>query len=151
MFNSVQLIGNVGANPEIRVTQSGRKVATIRLATSEKWRDRDTGETKERTQWHNCVVWNEKLAPVVEQYVSKGSQLFILGRVEYREHTDEAGVKRWYTDIIVETMKLLGKAGNGRRESPSPRDEDAPPERGRRDDDNGDRGGNGSFSDEIPF
>lgn len=146
MFNRVTLIGNLGKDPEIKTTNGGKKFARFSIATSERWRDRETGEQKEKTEWHNVVVWGDGLAKVVEQYVKKGSQIFVEGSISYREHTDDAGIKRFYTDIVVQAgsgvIKLLGRNGSARRDDVPPGDDDAPLDYGRRDD--------RSF-DDIPF
>lgn len=107
MVNQVQLLGNVGKDPEVRTTPSGQSVASFSLATSRKWKDRD-GNRQEKTEWHNVVAWG-KTAEVVAQYVTKGSKLFINGRLETQSWDDkESGQKRYKTQVIVETLTMLG-------------------------------------------
>ena len=110
MINKVILIGNVGQDPEVRYTgdaSNGAKVATIRLATTERYRDRN-GNPQEHTEWHNVVVWRNQ-ADVVEKYVKKGTQLYIEGRIRTRSWDDQSGNKRYTTDIVADTLQLLGR------------------------------------------
>lgn len=110
MVNKVILIGNVGQDPEVRYTgdaNNGAKVATIRLATTERFRDRN-GNLQEHTEWHNVVVWRNQ-ADVVEKYVKKGTQLYIEGRIRTRSWDDQNGTKRYTTDIVADTLQLLGR------------------------------------------
>lgn len=110
MVNKVILIGNVGVDPEIRATENG-KVARIRLATTERYRDRATNENREHTEWHTVTLWRG-LADVVDRFVHKGSQLYIEGRLRTREWTDQSGNKRYTTEIMADTMNLLGRRDN---------------------------------------
>lgn len=110
MINKVILIGNVGQDPEVRYTgdaSNGAKVATIRLATTERYRDRN-GNPQEHTEWHNVVVWRNQ-ADVVEKYVKKGTQLYVEGRIRTRSWDDQSGNKRYTTDIVADTIQLLGR------------------------------------------
>ena len=110
MINKVILIGNVGQDPEVRYTgdaNNGAKVATIRLATTERYRDRN-GNPQEHTEWHNVVVWRNQ-ADVVEKYVKKGTQLYVEGRIRTRSWDDQSGNKRYTTDIVADTLQLLGR------------------------------------------
>lgn len=110
MINKVILIGNVGQDPEVRYTgdaSNGAKVATLRLATTERYRDRN-GNLQEHTEWHSVVVWRNQ-ADVVEKYVKKGSQLYIEGRLRTRSWDDQAGNKRYVTEIVADTLQLLGR------------------------------------------
>ena len=109
--NKAILIGNLGADPEIRQTQSGQAVATFRLATSERWKDRQ-GELQERTEWHNIVAWGQ-LAEIARQYLSKGSSCYIEGRIQSRQWEDREGQKRYTTEIVANQMVLLGGRGEG--------------------------------------
>lgn len=113
MLNKATLIGNVGADPEIKSLQSGDKVANISLATSERWKDKQTGERKEKTEWHRVVIFG-KLAEVVEKYVTKGSKLYIEGKIQTRSWEQE-GVKKYTTEIILnglgDTMVMLDSKG----------------------------------------
>src|SRR3712207_8080294 len=96
--NKVILIGNLGADPEIRRTQDGRPIANLRVATSETWRDKNTNERRERTEWHRVVVFNECLCRIVEQYLRKGSKVYIEGQLQTREWEDQSGQKRYTTE-----------------------------------------------------
>jgi len=116
--NKVILVGNLGADPEIRRTQDGRPIANLRLATSESWRDKNTGERREKTEWHRIVVFNEGLCKVIEQYVKKGAKLYIEGALQTRKWTDQSGVEKYSTEIVLQgfnsTLTMLdGKGGGG--------------------------------------
>lgn len=118
--NKVILIGNVGADPEIRRTQDGRAIAALRIATSEQWRDKTTGERREKTEWHSIVVFAEPLCKVVEQYVKKGSKLYIEGQLQTRKWQDQQGQDRYSTEVVLQgfgaTITLLDKReGSGYR------------------------------------
>ena len=108
MINKVILVGNVGLDPEVRALESGAKVARLRLATTERYTDRQTNETKELTEWHTVTLWRG-LADVVDKYVHKGSQLYIEGSLRTREWTDKDNQKRYTTEIVATEMKLLGR------------------------------------------
>lgn len=108
MVNKVILVGNVGVDPEVRTTESGVKVARVRLATTERIYDRQNNETKELTEWHTITLWRG-LADVVDRYVRKGSQLYIEGRLRTREWVDKDNIKRYTTEIMADEMKLLGR------------------------------------------
>ena len=110
-LNKVMLIGNVGAEPEIRTTASGVKNAKVSLATNRTFPDR-SGQQQERTEWHRLTFWRG-LADVVEQYVKKGDRLFVEGRLEYSQSEDDQGNVRYWTDIIVTEMVMLGSGGGG--------------------------------------
>lgn len=120
-LNKVQLIGNCGADPEIRRTQDGRPIANIRLATSEQWRDKNTGEKREKTEWHSIVIFNENLCKVVEQYVGKGDKIYIEGQLATRKWQDSNGQDRWTTEIVLQgydarLIMLSGSNGSGYRQ-----------------------------------
>ena len=102
MLNRVELIGHLGADPEIRRTQDGRPIANLSLATGEKWTDRNTGEKRERTEWHRIVVFSEPLAKVVEQYCRKGSRVYLEGKLATHEWTDQQGIKRYTTEVVLQ-------------------------------------------------
>ena len=110
--NKVILVGHLGKDPEIRTTQAGSKVVTFSLATSETWKDRNSGERKEKTEWHRVVIFNENIAQVAERYLKKGSQVYIEGMLETRKWTDNSGVEKFTTEIVVKQFKgeltLLG-------------------------------------------
>ena len=108
MVNKVILIGNVGADPEIRTIEGGSKVARINLATSERVFNKATNETKEYTEWHRVTIWGG-LADVVDRYIRKGSQLYIEGSLRTNEWTDQSGAKRYSTDIVARELKMLGR------------------------------------------
>ena len=112
MVNKVILIGNVGMDPEVRTMEGGVKVARIRLATTERYRDRQSSENKEHTEWHTITLWRG-LAEVVDSYVRKGSQIYVEGRLRTREWTDQQGNKRYTTEILADTMNLLGRRAEG--------------------------------------
>lgn len=99
--NKVTLVGNLGKDPEIRNLHSGGRVASLSLATSESWKDRSTGERKERTEWHKVVIWNDNLVGVVERFVRKGSKIYVEGQLETRKWTDNAGVDRYVTEVVL--------------------------------------------------
>jgi single-strand DNA-binding protein len=113
-LNKAMLIGNLGKDPAIRVTNSGSKVATFSIATSESWKDKSTGERKERTEWHNVVVFNEPLVAIAEQYLKKGSRCYVEGALQTRKWTDQAGVEKYTTEIVLAQFRgallLLDKA-----------------------------------------
>ncbi|SCW75763.1 single-strand DNA-binding protein [Rhizobium mongolense subsp. loessense] len=115
--NKVILIGNVGADPEIRRTQDGRPIANLRIATSETWRDRNSGERREKTEWHTVVVFNEGLCKVVEQYVKKGAKLYIEGQLQTRKWQDQNGNDRYSTEVVLQgfnsTLTMLDGRGEG--------------------------------------
>ena len=118
MINKVILIGNVGQDPEIRYTgdvNNGTKVATLRIATTERYRDRN-GNLQEHTEWHSIVVWRN-IADVVEKYVKKGTQVYIEGRLRSRSWDDQNGNKRYVTEIIADTLQLLGRKPEGQQQS----------------------------------
>ena len=117
-LNKVLLIGNVGRDPEIRSTQDGREIATLAIATSETWKDKVSGERREKTEWHRVVVFSEGLVGVVKNYVKKGSKLLIEGSLQTRKWTDSAGVERYTTEVILQGFNsaltmLDSKAGEG--------------------------------------
>lgn len=138
-INKVIIVGNLGGDPEVRYTPSGSAVANFNVATSESWKDKNTGEKKERTEWHRIVVWG-KLGELCGEYLSKGRQVYIEGRLQTRSYDDKDGVKRYMTEIIATDVQFLGskESGGGRsgggappRESfggqgPPPSDDDIP-------------------------
>src|SRR5258708_33967246 len=103
--NKVILVGNLGRDPEIRSTNDGTRIANLALATSESWRERISGERKERTEWHRVVIFNEKLVEIVEKYVKKGSKLYIEGALQTRKWTDNAGVEKYSTEIVRQRFR----------------------------------------------
>ncbi len=113
--NKVILIGNLGADPEIRRTQDGRPVANLRLATSDSWKDKTTGERREKTEWHRVVIFNENLCRIAEQYLKKGSKVFIEGALQTRKWQDQSGQDRYSTEVVLQGFRgeltLLDRAG----------------------------------------
>lgn len=103
-LNQVTLIGNCGVDPEIRSTQDGRKIANLRLATSESWRDRNSGERKERTEWHTVTVFSEGLVKVIESYVHKGSKILVQGQLQTRKWQDKDGNDRYSTEVVLQNF-----------------------------------------------
>ena len=100
-LNKVMLLGNLGQDPEVRTFQNGNKVATLRLATSESWRDKQSGERKERTEWHTVVVFNDALVKIAQQYLRKGSKVLIEGKLETRKWQDQSGQDRYSTEVVL--------------------------------------------------
>ncbi len=115
--NKVILIGNLGADPEVRSMNSGDKVVNLRIATSETWRDKATGERKEKTEWHRVVIFNEQLAKVAEQYLRKGSTVYVEGQLQTRKWTDQSGAEKYSTEIVLQKFRgeltMLGGRGDG--------------------------------------
>jgi single-strand DNA-binding protein len=156
-INKVILIGNLGADPETRTTPGGTTVTNIRIATSESWKDKQTGEMKEQTEWHGIVLWN-RLGEIAAEYLRKGSQVYIEGRLQTRKWQDKQGNDRYTTEIVASEMQMMGgrggsggggaaqetrdsrEAGGGKGFSTAPAEES--------------RGGGGpaaDFDDDIPF
>ena len=100
--NKVILVGNLGKDPEVRRTQDGRPVVSLSVATSENWRDKNTGERKEKTEWHRVVIFSEGLAKVAEQYLKKGSKVYLEGQLQTRKYTDAQGVEKYSTEIVLQ-------------------------------------------------
>ncbi|MBG6211700.1 single-strand DNA-binding protein [Labrenzia sp. EL_126] len=163
-LNCVQLIGNLGADPEIRKTQTGMSVAVLRLATSDKWKDKATGEQKERTEWHRVVCWNEALVGVIEQYTRKGSKLFVQGELQTRKWQDQQGVDRYSTEVVMTGFNcklLLLNSSNGgfsdQNDNANRPGNSQPPADTSHDPDMGDgygqpdQGSGSMMDDEIPF
>ena len=116
--NKVILVGNLGKDPEIRRTQDGRPIANLSIATSETWRDKNSGERKEKTEWHRVVIFNEGLCKVAEQYLKKGAKVYIEGALQTRKWTDQAGVEKYSTEVVLQgfnsTLTMLdGRSGGG--------------------------------------
>src|SRR6186713_1604772 len=113
--NKVILIGNLGADPEVRHTQDGRPIVNLRMATSESWRDKASGERKERTEWHRVVIFSEPLCRVAEQYLKKGSKVYIEGQLQTRKWQDQSGQDRYSTEVVLQGFRgeltLLDRSG----------------------------------------
>jgi single-strand DNA-binding protein len=137
-LNKVMIIGRLGADPELKYMPSGKGVANIRVATSERWKDRQTGDAKERTEWHSIVAY-DKLAEIISEYLRKGSQVYIEGKLQTRKWQDKDGKDRYTTEIIAQQMQMLGGKPQG-GERPA-RQEQQPAQS-----DN-----EGGFDDDIPF
>ena len=162
--NKVILVGNLGRDPEIRYSQSGVKIVNMRLATSENWKDKQTGERREKTEWHTVVIFDERLADVAEQYLRKGSKIYIEGQLQTRKWTGNDGQERYSTEVVLNrfrgTLTMLDSRRDGGGGGYRDDDRDAPPA-----DDGGDAappadnggpgpaksGGGADLDDEIPF
>src|SRR5213595_1747373 len=103
--NKVILVGNLGKDPEIRRTQDGRPIANLSIATSESWRDKATGERKEKTEWHRVVIFNENIAKVAEQYLKKGAKVYVEGQLQTRKYTDKDGAEKYSTEIVLQKYR----------------------------------------------
>jgi len=146
--NKVILVGNLGRDPEVRTTQTGTKVANLSLAPSERWKDRASGEPRERTEWHRVVIFNDRLVDVAEKYLRKGSKIFIEGQLQTRKWTDQSGQERYTTEVVLQQFRgeltMLDARGEGGgaaegRESPAPARAGEPAR------------AQGDLDDEIPF
>ena len=158
--NKVILIGNLGADPEIRRTNDGRPIANLRVATSESWRDRATGERREKTEWHRVVIFNEGLCRIAEQYLRKGSKVYLEGQLQTRKWQDQSGQDRYSTEVVLQgfnsQLTMLDGRGEGAGAGADSggdfgRSSPMESERGR----SGGRSGGGSLAeeldDDIPF
>ncbi len=125
--NKAILVGNLGKDPEVRYTPSGNAVANVTIATSDQWKDKQTGEKQERTEWHRVVFFN-RLAEIVAEYVKKGQQIYVEGRIQTRKWQDQSGQDRWTTEIIGNEMQMLGGREGGASGQNSPND--VPPSMG---------------------
>src|SRR3974390_3477560 len=117
--NKVILVGNLGADPEVRRMQDGRPIVNLRVATSETWRDKASGERKEKTEWHRVVIFNEGLAKVAEQYLKKGAKVYVEGQLQTRKWTDQSGAEKYSTEVVLQGFNsnltmLDGRGGGGR-------------------------------------
>ncbi len=121
--NKVILVGNLGRDPEIRTTQDGKEIANITLATSESWKDRNTGERREKTEWHRIVVFNDGLIGVIKNYLKKGSKIYVEGALQTRKWTDQAGVEKYSTEVVLQgfgsALTMLDNRGSGSAEGAS--------------------------------
>lgn len=118
--NKVTLVGNLGRDPEVRHTNDGKKIVSLSIATSEKWKDRASGDQKERTEWHRVVIFNEHLAGVAERFLTKGKTVYLEGQLQTRKWTDQAGVEKYSTEVVLTQFKgelvLLGGGSAGAAE-----------------------------------
>ena len=144
--NKVLIVGNLGRDPEMRTFPNGDKVANVTIATTDKWKDKASGEEREATEWHR-VSFNGRLAEIVEQYLRKGSQVYVEGSLRTRKWTDQAGVEKYSTDIRADNMQMLGGRPEGgdapRQAAPAPRQAPAPAPRA--------ASGFDDMDDDIPF
>ena len=145
--NKVILIGNLGADPESRYMPNGDQVVTLRLATTEAWKDKATGEKKEATEWHRVVLWR-KLAEIAAQYLKKGQQVYIEGQLKTRKWTDKDGQDRYTTEISGDSLKMLGSRPTGSDSATASRPAQGAPAATPGD---GGQGGFNDFEDDIPF
>ena len=153
--NKVILVGNLGADPEIRRTQDGRPIANLRVATSESWRDRNSGERRERTEWHRVVIFSEGLCKIAEQYLRKGSKIYLEGQLQTRKWQDQSGQDRYSTEVVLQGFNSTLTMLDGRSDAPAGGNFGDPgPDMGSSGSSQG-GGGGGNFSndmdDEIPF
>ena len=157
-LNKVMLIGNLGRDPEIRRTQDGRPIANLRIATTETWRDRNSGERREKTEWHTVVIFSEGLCKIVEQYLRKGSKIFVEGQLQTRKWEDQNGMERYSTEVVLQnyggTLTMLDSRGGGGAMDQMGGDSDFGSSRAM----DGPRGGamagagaGGAIDDDIPF
>jgi single-strand DNA-binding protein len=167
--NKVILVGNLGADPEIRRLNSGEPVVNIRVATSESWRDKTSGERKEKTEWHNVVIFNDQLAKVAEQYLKKGAKVYVEGQLQTRKWQDQTGNDRYTTEIVLQKFRgelqmldarghgeggQVGSYAGGGSSRGSDFGQSGPGENLNRGGGGGNKGGGGSsreLDDEIPF
>ena len=159
--NKVIIVGNLGRDPEVRSFQNGGKVVNLRIATSETWKDRNSGERKERTEWHSVAIFNENLGNIAERYLKKGSKVYVEGQLETRKWQDQSGQDRYSTEVVLRQFRgeltlLDGREGGGGGGSGGDRDygyDDASPARSGGGRDTVPQGGGrgGDIDDEIPF
>jgi single-strand DNA-binding protein len=153
--NKVILIGNLGRDPEIRTMQSGGRVANLSVATSESWRDKASGERKERTEWHRVVVFNENLVRLCESYLRKGSKIYVEGQIETRKWQDQSGQERYSTEIVLRPFRgeitMLDSRGGGGGGGPDSGGDDGPPPSSGGRSGGSPVGGGPDLDDDIPF
>lgn len=154
-LNKVCLIGNVGADPELNTLNSGVIVANFTLATSESWKDKSTGEKKERTEWHRIVVWSEGLCSVIEQYVRKGMRLYVEGQLQTRKWQDQNGNDRYSTEVVLTgfdaKLLMLDRGGSGGNRDPNDNASRPGDKAGGYAEQSGGGGSQADLDDEIPF
>ena len=127
--NKVMLIGNLGRDPEVRHTQAGDPIVHLNVATSESWKDRESGERREKTEWHRVVIFNENLGRIAEQYLKKGSKVYLEGQLQTRKWVDQSGVDKWTTEVVLQRYRGELTMLDGRRDGdrpPEPEDIGAP-------------------------
>lgn len=139
--NKAILLGNLGRDPEVRHTQDGRAIVNLSLATSESWKDRNSGERKEKTEWHRVVIFNERLAEVAQKYLQKGTKVYLEGQIQTRKWQDQSGADKYSTEIVLQNYRGdLQILSEGRRQEAHPADEGQQQPLG-----------GGDLDDEIPF
>ena len=148
--NKVILIGNVGKDPDVRYMPNGNAVANVTLATSESWKDKNSGETQERTEWHR-IVFFRRLAEIVGEYVKKGSKLYIEGKLQTRKWQDQSGQDRYTTEIVADQMQMLDSRGGGGGGSSAPYDSPRPGASAETNSPAASPMPDDSFDDDIPF
>jgi single-strand DNA-binding protein len=146
--NKVILVGNLGRDPEVRSFANGGKVVNLRIATSERWRDRNTGENKERTEWHSVAIFNENLGRIAEQYLRKGSKVYLEGQLETRKWQDASGQDRYTTEVVLRPFRGEMTLLDGRGDAAGAAGGDYDQDRGYG---GGNRGTSNTIDDEIPF
>jgi single-strand DNA-binding protein len=157
--NKVILVGNLGADPEIRRTSDGRPIANLRVATSESWKDKSTGERREKTEWHRVVIFNEGLCRIVEQYLKKGAKIYLEGQLQTRKWQDKEGQDRYSTEVVLQgfnsQLTMLdsrgGSGGGAALDDPGEEFGSSGPMRERKPATVGAGGKRGDMDDEIPF
>jgi len=153
--NKVILVGNLGKDPEVRRTQSGEPIVNFSVATSENWRDKNTGERKEKTEWHRVVIFNEHLAKIAEQYLRKGSKVFVEGQLATRKWTDKDGQEKYTTEIVLNRfrgeLQMLDGRGEGGGDNAGFSSPPAARSEGRRPSSNAPAFEPGGMDDDIPF
>jgi single-strand DNA-binding protein len=154
--NKVILIGNLGADPEVRTFQNGGKVCNLSVATSENWKDKQSGERRERTEWHRVAIFNENLVRIAEQYLKKGSKVYLEGQIETRKWQDQSGQDRYSTEVVLrpyrgELTLLDGRPESGGGGGYGGGQQGGGQQGGGFDDRGGSGGGGGNMDDEIPF
>ena len=154
--NKVLLIGNLGADPEIRHTQDGNPVCNLRVATSETWRDRNTGDRRERTEWHRVVIFSEPLCKIAEQYLRKGSKVYLEGQLQTRKWQDQSGQDRYSTEVVLQrfnsNLTLLDRRDSGGEQNyGGGGGSDAGSSSGGEGGGGSAKGGSGDLDDDIPF
>ena len=153
-INKVILVGNLGRDPGIRMTNAGTKIANMRIATSERWRDKQSGDMQERTEWHSVVIFNEHLAQVAENFLHKGSKVYVEGQLQTRKWTDQKGMERYSTEIVLNRfrgeLQMLDAKRNGPPAAEGPGDYGATTNSGPAASDSN-RSADTDLDDEIPF
>ena len=145
--NKVILVGNLGRDPEIRSMQNGGRVCNLSLATSESWRDKQSGERREKTEWHRVVIFDEKLVDIAEKYLRKGAKIYVEGQLQTRKWQDQSGQDRYSTEVVLQRFRSQMTMLDGRRDDSMAGE----PAGGGYSDSGGGGGGGSDFDDDIPF